>query len=70
MVPELIRHNVVKLRLTKATQRLSNQTLVCVSCGRQVRRASNYINGNEEGRNVVFHRRCFLAEMRACCALA
>jgi hypothetical protein len=70
MVPELIRHNVVKIRLTEATRRLSNQKLVCASCGRQVRRNSNYIWGHEEGRNVVFHRRCFLAEMRACCALA
>jgi hypothetical protein len=70
MVPELIRHNVVKFRLTKATRRLSNQTRVCASCGRQVRRDSNYIRGHEEGRSVVFHRRCFLTEMRACCALA
>jgi len=70
MVPELIRHNVVKFRLTKATRRLSNQPLVCVSCGKQVRCNSDYIRGNEEGRSVVFHRRCFLTEMRACCALA
>ena len=65
MVPELIRHNVVKVCLTKATRRLSKQTLVCASCGRQVRRNSYYIRGNEEGRNVVFHRRAFSAK----CAL-
>ena len=42
----------------------------CASCGRPIYRNSNYVRGNDGGVIVLLHRRCFLAEMRGCCALA
>jgi hypothetical protein len=70
MASELTAHNVVKLSVAKAARSKLNQNRACASCGRQIRRNSNYMRGNDGGVIVLLHRRCFLAEMRDCCALA
>jgi hypothetical protein len=70
MASELIAHNVVSLSLAKANRRKSNQKGICAACGGQIGPRSGYVRGNENGRAIIFHRRCFLTEMRACCALA
>jgi len=70
MASELIAHNVVNFRLAKAKRRKPDQIGICAACDGQIDRRSAYVRGNENGRAVIFHRRCFLAEMRGCCALA
>jgi len=70
MASELIAHNVVNFRLAKAKRRKSDQIGICVACGGQIGRHCRYVRGNENGKAIIFHRRCFLAAMRDCCALA
>ena len=70
MGSELIAHNVVSLSLAKAKRRKSDQKSLCARCGDQIGPHNNYVRANHRGVIVVFHRRCFLSEMRACCALA
>lgn len=70
MVTELITHNAVRLRLAKANQSISQSKPVCAGCGQPIYRNSRVVRGNEHARLAAFHRRCFLAAMRACCALA
>jgi len=69
MASELIAHNVVNFCLAKAKRRKSDQIGICAACGGQIGRRG-YVRGNDGGVTVLFHRRCFLTEMRNCCALA
>jgi hypothetical protein len=70
MASELIAHNVVSLSLAKANRRKSDQKGICARCGGQIGPRRDYVRGNDCGVTVLFHRRCFLTEMRDCCALA
>ena len=70
MASELIAHNVASLSLAKAKRRKSEQESLCGRCGGQIGRRGSYVRGKDRGVMVLLHRRCFLAEMRDCCALA
>ena len=70
MASELIGHNVVSLSLAKAKRRKSDQNGACARCGGQIGPCNNYVRGKDRGVILLLHRRCFVAEMRDCCALA